>query len=68
MKDLIEALTILLKYGNPEYPTVCEHDILYIWIDPADVSNEDLEKLNSLGVFPSDDLNGCFISYKYGSA
>ena len=30
MEDLIKALQILLKYGNPKYPTVCEHDILYI--------------------------------------
>lgn len=30
MSDLIEALQILLKYGNPKKPTHCEHDILII--------------------------------------
>jgi len=30
MDDLIKALQILRKYGNPKYPTHCEHDTLYI--------------------------------------
>lgn len=30
MKDLVKALQILLKYGNPRNPLHCEHDILYI--------------------------------------
>ena len=30
MSDLIEALTIFLKYGNPRNPTHCEHDVLTI--------------------------------------
>lgn len=42
METLIQALQILLKYGNPEYPTHCEHDELWIMeIDPEDVSDED---------------------------
>ena len=50
MNDLIEALKILLKYGNPNYPTHCEHDVLIICgINPADVSSEDKEKLDKLG-------------------
>ena len=32
MDDLIAALTILRKYGNPQWPTHCEHDILYVAI------------------------------------
>ena len=40
MKDLIEALNIFLKYGNPKYPTHCEHDIMYVSIDPELVSDE----------------------------
>ena len=50
MKNLIEALQILLKYGNPKYPTHCEHDILTIMeIDPKDVSMEDKKMLEALG-------------------
>lgn len=30
MEDLIKALLIFLKYGNKQYPTSCEHDILYV--------------------------------------
>ena len=50
MKDLIEALQILLKYGNPDFPTHCEHDVMVICgIYPNDVSDEDKEKLDKLG-------------------
>ena len=66
MEDLIKALQILLKYGNPDYPTNCEHDVLYICgIDADSVSEEDVEELDKLGFFVNDD-NG-FSSYKYGS-
>ncbi len=27
MKDLIEALTILMKYGDSNAPTRCEHNV-----------------------------------------
>ena len=46
MKDLIKALQILLKYGNPDYPTHCEHDVLFICnIDPLSISVEDIKYL-----------------------
>lgn len=68
MSKLIEALTLLLKYGDPEYPTHCEHDELTICgIDPADVSDEDKAKLDALGFFVSEEDN-CFRSSRYGSA
>ena len=66
MKQLIEALQIFLKYGNPSSPTYCEHDVLIICgIFPEDVSEEDKEKLDELGFFVSDDA---FQSFRYGSA
>ena len=70
MEQLIEALQILLKYGNPSYPTHCEHDILTICgIDPSDVSDEDKEKLDDLGFFVGDEYGDeAFHSFKYGSA
>ncbi len=50
MQDLITALQILLKYGNPAYPTQCEHDVLYVCgINPAEVSDADKEALATLG-------------------
>lgn len=73
MSDLIEALQILLKYGNPNRPTHCEHDILMICgINPQDVSNEDKEKLEKLGFFVSESLDygfdeKMFKSFKFGS-
>jgi hypothetical protein len=68
MNDLIEALTILLKYGNPRNPTHCEHDQLTIAeIDPNDVSPEDRARLYELGFLVSE-ADECFMSFRYGSA
>ena len=68
MEDLIKALNIFLKYGNPKYPTHCEHDVLYICgIDPDDVSTEDKTLLEDLGFFEGNVDEG-FMSFKYGSA
>ena len=68
MEDLIKALQIFLKYGNPYAPTHCEHDIMYISSDimPDDVSPEDIKALDELG-FHIDDEFGGFASYRYGS-
>ena len=68
MEDLIKALQIFLKYGNPQYPTNCSHNTLIIYnIDPNDVSMEDKEKLDELGFFVSEEYN-CFTSFRFGSA
>jgi hypothetical protein len=66
MENLIKALQIFLKYGNPKYPTHCEHDVLHIvGINPDEVSHEDIIELESLGF--SNDEDG-FYSFKFGSA
>jgi hypothetical protein len=66
MKDLIEALTIFLKYKDEERPTHCEHDVLYIMgVEEDEVSEEDKKRLDELGFHFGDD---CWESYKYGSA
>lgn len=67
MKDLIEALTIFSKYGNPSSPTHCEHDILIVQIHPELVSAEDLRRLDELSFVPDEDLGDCFSSYRFGS-
>lgn len=66
MKDLIEALTILLKYGDPRRPTGCDHDILYIndEVDVTKVSAEDLAQLEELGFSVEE---GQFVSHRFGS-
>jgi hypothetical protein len=65
MDDLLEALTILRKYGNPKFPTGCEHDVLRVYIDPGPVSDEDKERLAELSFRPGEE---CFKSYRFGSA
>ena len=68
MEDLIKALQILLKYGNPKYPTVCEHDILYIvGIDLEKISIEDINELENLG-FNINIEESEIYSFKFGSA
>mgnify|MGYP003971689971 FL=1 len=66
---LIKALQIFRKYGNPQWPTHCEHDTLYIAdIDPDEVSADDIEELEELGFLVDEDGEGGFISYRFGSA
>ena len=68
MEDLIKALQILLKYGNPKHPTVCEHDILYIvGIDLKKISIEDITELENLG-FNINIEESEIYSFKFGSA
>ena len=67
MKNLIEALQILMKYcGDVKYPTCCDHDEFFVnCVSPDDVSHEDLQRLDELGFVPYEDYG--FISYRYGS-
>lgn len=65
MKELIEALTIFLKYGDPYAPTTCEHDVLYVCIDPGIISDEDKTRLAELS-FEQNGEDG-FQSYRFGS-
>ena len=69
MENLIKALTILNKYlegYNKDYPTFCEHDVLYVRVDYTKISQEDLNELQMLGFSPCEDL-GNMVSYRYGS-
>lgn len=68
MEDLIKALQIFIKYGNPEYPTHCEHDVMMIvGINPDDVSEKDKQELDKLGFIFNEDEE-CFMSFRFGSA
>ena len=67
MEDLIEALQIFLKYGNPNYPIECGWQELYTCgIDPAAVSTEDTARLSELGFFVREGAK-CFESYRFGN-
>lgn len=66
LSGLVEALNIFLKYGDVDYPTYCEHDVLMVYVNPSVVSEEDIKRLDELGFFVSDEA--CFKSFKYGSA
>lgn len=69
MNDLLEAILIFSQYGNPYSPTHCEHDVLTIMIDPADVSPEHLARLEELGFDPRSEYDDAvFTSYRFGSA
>lgn len=68
MEDLIKALTILAKYGNPRCPFHCEHDYLYIDISPKKVSKEEIVELDKLGIFIDEEYDGeGFGSFRFGS-
>jgi hypothetical protein len=68
VKDLIEALTIFLKYSDYKYPTHCEHDVLLVTcVDVEKVSAEDLGRLDELGFFVSEEYE-CLASFRFGSS
>ena len=67
MKDLIEALTIFAKYTDDEHPTICAHDMLYVLVDPAQVTAEDRTRLEALSFIPHYRDNN-FFSPRFGSA
>lgn len=70
MKDLIEALTILLKYGDTYNPTHCEHDILYVFagVKVSEMNAEDVKRLEELSFSPDEESGTGFYSYRFGSA
>jgi hypothetical protein len=70
MRDLIEALTILMKYGGVDQhaPTHCEHDVLFvsgIGVLEGTVSADDASRLVALGFFWNGD---CWASFRFGSS
>jgi hypothetical protein len=63
---LIEALTIFRKYSNPEWPTNCGHDTLYVkGVDADQMSTEDVARLDELGFMFEEDEG--WSSFVFGS-
>lgn len=68
MGDLIEALTILKKYADREFPTGCEHDILRVYDVGKDEPREaERIRLQEIGFHWDDDCE-CWASFRFGSA
>ena len=67
MRDLLEALTIFAKYTDAAHPTCCEHDVLYVLVDPAQVAAEDRTRLEALS-FIAQESDHNFRSSRFGSA
>ena len=67
MDDLIKALQIIRKYTDDiRNPTNCAHDTLYLCVDPGLIPDKEIQILDDLGFFVSEE-NECFISYRFGS-
>ena len=66
MEELIKALQILSKYTGSKHATHCEHDVLYVTVDPSLVSDEDKKKLDEMGFFVDSEFD-CFASFRHGS-
>ena len=65
LSDLIEALQIILKYGDTPWPTNCAHDVLMVNCDVTALSREDASRLATLGfIIDGDGL----VSYVFGSS
>lgn len=56
MDEWIEILEIMKKYCNG-YPFWAGHDVIGLNIDPTIILDEDMEILDKLGVFYSDDYD-----------
>ena len=73
MENLIKALQIFLKYKDKlsdyqqKYPTACDHDILYVSVNPEIVSDEDKKELERLGFEVDIEEFDCFYSNHYAS-
>lgn len=71
MDDFIQAMEVFLRYLDSDswqyrYPFQCEHDVLFVMVDPELVSDVDMALLDNLGFRPSD--SDSFQSYRFGSA
>ncbi len=52
---LAEAFTILAKYNDEPYRLSGEHEIVYVLIDPNELTDGDKHRLDELGLFVDED-------------
>lgn len=67
MDDLIAALKIFRRYTDDRWPTMCEHDVLIVNVNPDNVSEVDRFELKELSFTASEEFPGCFVSFRFGS-
>jgi len=70
MDDLIEALNLVRPYMGDyglEYPTGCEHDVLWLNVDPTKIPEDVMARLFDLSFLPDSDYAGSLVSYRFGS-
>ncbi len=63
---LIKALNIIRERGDPNHPTHCEHDELFVKAEIGLFSETEIADLEELGFFPANDGGG-FKSFRFGS-
>lgn len=66
MKDLIEALQIMLKNGDVSHPTHCYHDELHVFPNSMTFTETDIKRLDELGFYINEEGDG-FFSFRFGS-
>lgn len=70
MDDLIEALNLVRPYMTDyqvKYPTGCEHDVLFLNVNPDALPHSVLERLDELSFRPDYDYADSLTSHKFGS-
>ena len=67
MKDLIEALTILAKWVDDEWPTHCTHDQFAVkGPRPRRLTNNERKRLKTLSFHYDAELE-MWVSFRFGS-
>jgi hypothetical protein len=66
MKDLIEALQIMMKHGDVRSPCHCEHDEFHVYPKYMDFTADELSRLEELS-FAINEFEEGFVSYRFGS-
>jgi hypothetical protein len=65
--DLIEGLTLLAQHPTDTIsPLHCEHDTLHVMADAVAFTDEERDRLETLGFHA--DADGGFHSFRFGSA
>lgn len=69
VRDLIEALVIMARYGDVKSPIHCEHDVMYIFpaVPFEDFTPQEITRLDDLGFIYNSDGEEGFMSFRYGS-
>jgi len=48
-EKLAEAFKIFAKYSDESYPVCASHEEIKVWVNPEEVTQEDIETLENIG-------------------